>query len=192
MEYIKTHIPGVAILRPRIFTDSRGYFMETYRHSDFTEHIGEIDFIQDNESASVQGVVRGLHFQKMPHSQSKLVRCVSGRVMDVAVDLRSGSPTFGHHISVILDADEGTQLFIPKGFAHGYTVLSPRAVFQYKCDAYYHPEAEGGIDPFDPALGIDWKISRDQAIVSDKDAVRPTLAEIKDTLNFSDNPYDRL
>lgn len=192
MEYIKTHIPGVVILRPRIFTDSRGYFMETYRHSDFTENIGEIDFIQDNESASVQGVVRGLHFQKMPHSQSKLVRCVSGRVMDVAVDLRSGSPAFGRHISVILDADEGTQLFIPKGFAHGYTVLSPRAVFQYKCDAYYRPEAEGGIDPFDPALGIDWKISRDQAIVSDKDAVRPTLAEIKDTLNFSDDPYDRL
>lgn len=192
MEYIKTDIPGVVILKPRVFTDSRGYFMETYRHTDFTEHVGEINFVQDNESASAYGVVRGLHFQRMPHSQSKLVRCVSGKVLDVAVDLRAGSPTFGRHVSVVLDSQLGNQLFIPRGFAHGYTVLSTRAVFQYKCDAYYHPEAEGGIDPFDPALGIDWGIAREDAIVSEKDAARPRLADIIDTLDFSGNLYGRV
>lgn len=192
MEYIKTDIQGVMIIRPRIITDTRGYFMETYRDSDFKAQVCDTDFVQDNESASSYGVVRGLHFQDMPHSQSKLVRCVSGKVLDVAVDLRSGSPTFGRHVAVILDSALGTQLFIPRGFAHGYAVLSERALFQYKCDAYYHPESEGGIDPFDPELGIDWGIDRLDAIVSDKDMARPRLADIADRLHFSGNLYDRI
>lgn len=192
MEYVKTDMPGVVILRPKVFRDKRGYFMETYRHNDFTAHIGAIDFIQDNESESSYGVIRGLHFQKMPHSQSKLVRCVQGKVLDVAVDIRTDSPTFGKHVSVILDAYEGTQLFIPRGFAHGYAVLSETAKFQYKCDAYYNPEAEDGINPFDPALGIDWQIPREDAIISDKDMARLTIEEIKDTLNFKGNLYGRI
>ncbi len=192
MEYVKTKIPGVTILQPRIITDARGYFMETFRHSEFTEKIGIIDFVQDNESASTYGVVRGLHFQDIPHSQSKLVRCVSGKVLDVAVDLRSDSPTFGQHVAVTLDSILGTQLFIPRGFAHGYSVLSDQAVFQYKCDAYYHPESEGGIDPFDPALGIDWGIDPAHAIVSEKDSSRPRLADIIGSIDFSGNLYDRI
>lgn len=191
MEYIKTKIPGVTILQPRIITDTRGYFMETFRHSEFTENIGTINFVQDNESASTYGVVRGLHFQKTPHCQSKLVRCVSGKVLDVAVDLRRDSPTFGQHVAVTLDSTLGTQIFIPRGFAHGYSVLSGHAVFQYKCDAYYNPESEGGIDPFDPALGIDWGIDSTDAIVSDKDYARPRLADIIDSIDFSGNLYDR-
>lgn len=184
MEYIETDIAGVIIIKPRIFRDSRGYFMETFRHDDFTAHAGDIDFVQDNESASTCGVVRGLHFQNMPYSQGKLVRCVKGTVRDVAVDLRAGSPTFGRHVSVILNAEEGTQLFIPRGFAHGYAVLSEYALFQYKCDAYYHPDAEGGINPYDPVLGINWGIGRQEAILSDKDKARPLLSEIADSLNF--------
>lgn len=190
MKFIKTKIPGVTILQPRIITDARGYFMETFRHSEFAKEIGIINFVQDNESASTYGVVRGLHFQHMPHSQSKLVRCVSGKVLDVAVDLRRDSPSFGQHVAVTLDSSLGTQLFIPRGFAHGYSVLSDHAVFQYKCDAYYHPESEGGIDPFDPVLGIDWGIDSAEAIVSDKDSARPRLADIIDSIDFSGNLYD--
>lgn len=178
MEYIETAIKGVIIIKPRIFRDERGYFMETFRHDEFTAHAGEINFVQDNESASTQGVVRGLHFQLPPHSQAKLVRCISGVVQDIAVDLRADSPTYGQHVSVILRADEGTQLFIPKGFAHGFAVLSERAVFQYKCDAYYHPEAEGGINPFDPTLGINWQVNRADAILSEKDRNRPDLCQL--------------
>lgn len=172
MEYIKTDIEGTAILRPRIFRDERGYFMETWRHDDFCANVAPVTFVQDNESRSVSGVVRGLHFQRPPFAQAKLVRCVMGRVLDVAVDLRHDSRTYGRHIAVVLDAAEGTQLFIPKGFAHGYTVLSPEAVFQYKCDEYYHPEAEDGIHPFDPALGIDWHLDQSTAVLSPKDAAR--------------------
>lgn len=178
MEYIETDIAGVFILKPRIFHDERGYFMETYRHNDFMAHIGEVDFVQDNESSSSYGVIRGLHFQNMPHAQSKLVRCTQGAVQDVAVDLREGSPTFGKHISIILRADEGTQFFIPRGFAHGFAVLSEKATFQYKCDAYYHPQAEGGINPFDPQLDIKWLIDPKDAILSDKDLRNPNLNEL--------------
>lgn len=178
MEYIETDIAGVFILKPQIFHDERGHFMETYRHNDFTAHIGEVDFVQDNESSSSYGVIRGLHFQNMPHAQSKLVRCTQGAVQDVAVDLREGSPTFGKHISIILRADEGTQFFIPRGFAHGFAVLSEKATFQYKCDAYYHPQAEGGINPFDPQLGIKWLIDPKDAILSDKDLRNPNLSEL--------------
>lgn len=189
MEYIATEIEGVYILKPHIFRDLRGHFCETYRHSDFTANVVKIDFVQDNESSSSYGVIRGLHFQDMPHAQSKLVRCTHGIVQDVAVDLRTESKTFGQHVSVILDADEGTQLFIPKGFAHGFAVLSDYAVFQYKCDAYYHPEAENGINPFDPALNIKWQIKKTDAILSDKDIARPDLAQIKDSLIFNGNLY---
>ena len=178
MEFIETAIKGVIILKPRIYSDERGYFMETYRHNEFTAHVGEINFVQDNESSSTYGVVRGLHFQQAPHAQAKLVRCVSGIVQDIAVDLRADSPTYGQHVSVILRADEGTQLFIPRGFAHGFAVLSPRATFQYKCDAYYHPQAEGGINPYDPALGIDWLIPQADAILSEKDCNRPNLNQL--------------
>ncbi|MCM1319756.1 MAG: dTDP-4-dehydrorhamnose 3,5-epimerase [Muribaculaceae bacterium] len=190
MEFIETDIQGVYILKPEIFRDERGYFMETYRHSEFTTRIGAIDFVQDNESSSSYGVIRGLHFQKMPHSQSKLVRCISGIVQDVAVDLRASSPTYGQHISVILRADEGTQLFIPRGFAHGFAVLSEMATFQYKCDAYYHPEAEGGINPFDPTIGINWMIKPENAILSDKDRNRPNLDN--SSFYFKGNLYDRI
>ena len=192
MEYIETDISGVFILKPRIIPDSRGYFMETFRHNEFANRIGISAFVQDNESASTCGVLRGLHFQSMPHSQSKLVRCVQGIVQDVAVDLRIDSPTFGHHVSVVLDAREGTQLFIPRGFAHGYAVLSEYAVFQYKCDAYYHPDSEGGINPFDPDLNINWEIDAHNAILSEKDLKRPNLSQIKDSLNFKGNLYGRV
>lgn len=192
MEYIETNIAGVFILKPHIIRDPRGYFMETFRHNDFADRIGIPAFVQDNESASSYGVLRGLHFQAMPHSQGKLVRCVQGIVQDVAVDLRADSPTFGHHISIILDAREGTQLFIPRGFAHGYVVLSDHALFQYKCDAYYHPEFEGGINPFDPELNIKWGINTQNVLLSEKDRLRPTLSQIKDSLNFKGNLYGRI
>lgn len=192
MEYINTDIEGVVILKPQIYGDKRGYFMETYRHSDFCAHIGNIDFVQDNESSSTRHVVRGLHFQLEPHSQGKLVRCTRGCVVDVAVDLRKGSPTFGRHVAIRLDAESGTQLFIPRGFAHGYATLSDVATFQYKCDAYYNPQAESGIHPFDPALGIDWGVEPDQAILSDKDSARLPLADMLNIINFPANPYDRI
>lgn len=185
MEYRQLEIPGVWLVTPRKFGDERGYFMETYSQRDFDAHIGRhVEFVQDNQSSSCRGVVRGLHYQLAPHAQSKLVRCVAGRVLDVAVDVRAGSPTFGRHVAVELDAESGVQLFLPKGMAHGFTALSDIAVFQYKCDEYYHPEAEGGFAPFDPALGIEWPVSREQAILSAKDAARGTLAQTLPTLNF--------
>lgn len=190
MEYIKTRIEGVIIIKPRIFRDARGYFMETFSLREFQEHVGDIQFVQDNQSSSVRGVVRGLHFQRIPYAQSKLVRCVSGRVLDVAVDVRQDSPTFGQHVAVELDADSGTQLFLPRGMAHGFAVLSDRAVFEYKCDSYYHPEAEGGFHPFDNALGIDWRIPASEAILSDKDKARLSLADSIEQLNFTGNLYD--
>lgn len=190
MEYIKTHIEGLLIIKPRIFRDSRGYFMETFSKREFCEHVGDIQFVQDNLSASMKGVVRGMHYQLMPYAQSKLVRCVSGRVLDVAVDVRPGSPTFGEHVAVELDADCGTQLFLPKGMAHGFAVLSEHAVFEYKCDAYYRPEAEDGFNPFDSALGIDWRISYADAILSDKDKKRCSFADAIENLNFTGNLYE--
>lgn len=190
MEYIKTDIEGVVILKPLIHNDARGYFMETFVQSDFDTHVRPVKFVQDNESHSVRGVVRGLHFQRMPHSQSKLVRCISGTVLDVAVDLREGSPTFGHHVSVELSAENHLQLFIPRGFAHGFAVLSPEATFVYKCDSIYNPASEGGINPFDPALGIDWHLDRSEVILSAKDAERPNLSDALDSVIFKGPLYE--
>lgn len=177
MEIIKTDIEGVVIIEPRIFKDARGYFFESYSQREFEEKVGKIDFCQDNESMSSYGVMRGLHFQRPPFTQSKLVRCVKGRVLDVAVDLRKKSPTYGQHVAVELTEDNHRQLFIPKGFAHGFAVLSGTAVFQYKCDNFYHPEADGGISILDNSLGIDWRIPTDKAILSDKDTRHPMLAD---------------
>ena len=192
MEYINTQIPGVVILKPHIIGDSRGYFTETFRQSEFDAHVRPIRFVQENESCSVRGVIRGLHFQRMPYSQSKLVRCVRGRVLDVAVDLRSASPTFGKHVAVELSDDNHLMLFIPRGFAHGFSVLSESATFQYKCDAYYPPESEGGIDAFDSSLDIDWRIEKSEALVSAKDSCRPRLSACKDSISFNGNLYDFL
>lgn len=177
MEIIKTDIEGVVIIEPRIFKDARGYFFESYSQREFEEKVGKIDFCQDNESMSSYGVMRGLHFQRPPFTQSKLVRCVKGRVLDVAVDIRKKSPTYGQHVAVELTEDNHRQLFIPKGFAHGFAVLSATAVFQYKCDNFYHPEADGGISILDNSLGIDWRIPTDKAILSDKDTRHPMLAD---------------
>lgn len=169
MNIIKTDIEGVVIIEPKVFGDSRGYFFESYSQRDFNSLVGEVNFVQDNESKSCYGVIRGLHFQKPPFEQSKLVRVVKGKVLDVAVDIREGSPTFGKHVAVELSEDNHRQLFIPKGFAHGFSVLSEEAVFQYKCDNFYAPEYEGAITWDDPALGIDWRIPVDKVIISEKD-----------------------
>lgn len=177
MNIIKTSIPGVVIIEPRVFTDSRGYFFESFSQRDFEENVQKINFVQDNESMSSYGVMRGLHFQKPPFTQAKLVRCVAGQVLDVAVDIRKGSPTYGSHVSVLLSAENHRQLFIPHGFAHGFAVLSPTAVFQYKCDNFYAPQADGGISILDDSLGIDWGLSADQAILSDKDTRHPLLRD---------------
>ncbi len=175
MNVIKTDIEGVMILEPRVFTDARGYFFESYNKSVFDREVCPVDFVQDNESCSSRGVMRGLHFQRPPYSQAKLVRCVRGSVLDVAVDIRKGSPTYGKHVSCLLTEHNHRQFFIPRGFAHGFAVLSDTAVFQYKCDNYYHPEADGGISILDPTLGIDWQIDLAQAIHSEKDTRHPLL-----------------
>lgn len=175
MEFIPTEIPDVIIIRPRVFGDSRGYFFESYSKREFDAAVRPVDFVQDNESCSSYGVVRGLHFQRGEHCQSKLVRVVSGRVLDIAVDIRLGSPTFGRHVAVELSDENNCQLFIPRGFAHGFAVLSEKAVFQYKCDNFYCPESEGAIAWDDPQLAIDWKIPADKVILSDKDRRHPTL-----------------
>ena len=177
MEFIPTKIEGVYILEPRVFNDSRGYFFESYSKREFDKAIGEVNFVQDNESCSSKGVIRGLHFQKPPYSQAKLVRCIVGKVLDVAVDLRKDSPTYGEYMAVELSEENHRQFFIPKGFAHGFEVLSDVAVFQYKCDEYYHPEVEGGIDAFDKELGIEWQTKFEDAIVSEKDKVHPKISE---------------
>jgi len=177
MNVIKTDIEGVVIIEPKIFEDSRGYFFESYNDLEFINKVGFVDFIQDNESKSSYGVMRGLHFQRPPHTQAKLVRCVRGAVLDVAVDLRKDSPTYGKHVAVELTEDNHRQLFIPKGFAHGFAVLSETAVFQYKCDDFYHPELDGGINILDKSLGIDWKIPEDKVILSDKDTKHPMLKD---------------
>ena len=183
MEAIKTNIDGVFIIEPRVFSDARGYFFESYSERDFNAQVREIHFVQDNESKSSYGVMRGLHFQRPPFTQSKLVRCVKGAVLDVAVDIRKGSPTYGQHVAVELTEDNHRQFFVPRGFAHGFAVLSEEAVFQYKCDNFYHPEADGGISILDTSLGIDWRIPTDKAILSEKDTKHPLLADF-------DNPFD--
>ena len=177
MEVIKTKINGVYIIEPRIFNDARGYFFESFSQREFDEKIGHVEFVQDNESKSSHGVMRGLHFQRPPFTQSKLVRCVKGAVLDVAVDIRKGSPTYGEHVAVELTEDNHRQFFIPKGFAHGFAVLSDVAVFQYKCDEFYHPEADGGISITDESLGIDWRIPVEKAILSEKDTKHPLLKD---------------
>lgn len=183
MEAIKTNIDGVFIIEPRVFNDARGYFFESYSERDFNAQVREIHFVQDNESKSSYGVMRGLHFQRPPFTQSKLVRCVKGAVLDVAVDIRKGSPTYGQHVAVELTEDNHRQFFVPRGFAHGFAVLSEEAVFQYKCDNFYHPEADGGISILDTSLGIDWRIPTDKAILSEKDTKHPLLADF-------DSPFD--
>ena len=169
MKVIKTDIEGVVIIEPQLFGDSRGYFMESYSERDFACLVAPVRFVQDNESRSRYGVVRGLHYQREPYSQSKLVRCLEGRVLDVAVDIRPESPTYGKYVAVELSADNHRQLFIPKGFAHGFAVLSKEALFAYKCDEFYHPEAECGIAWDDPTLSIDWGLPKEDIILSEKD-----------------------
>ena len=169
MNIIPTEIDGVLIIEPRIFQDSRGYFFESFNLREFEEKVGVIDFVQDNESKSCYGVVRGLHFQRDGHSQAKLVRVVKGKVLDVAVDLRRCSGTYGRHVAVELSEDNHRQFFIPSGFAHGFSVLSDEVIFQYKCDNYYCPSSEGAIAWNDPDLGIDWRIPEDKVILSEKD-----------------------
>lgn len=189
MEIIRTDIPDVVIIEPRVFGDSRGYFFESWSQREFDALVRPVRFVQDNESSSSYGVVRGLHFQKGAFSQSKLVRVVEGAVLDVAVDIRRGSPTFGRHVAVELDADSHRQLFIPRGFAHGFSVLSQHAVFQYKCDNYYAPQAESAIAWNDPALGIDWRVSAEDAILSEKDRRHPLLADCPDLFDYGSDLY---
>lgn len=217
MEIIKTNIPGVLIIEPRVFKDSRGYFFESFSQREFDEKVTpilghSINFVQDNESMSSYGVMRGLHYQRMPYTQSKLVRCVKGAVLDVAVDIRKGSPTFGQHVSCLLTGrDEegikiaeqfakeskisnqqsliGCQFFVPRGFAHGFAVLSETAIFQYKCDNFYHPEADGGINIKDESLGIDWRIPVEKAILSEKDLKHACLKDAVLDFDINDKLY---
>ena len=170
MNIIKTSIEGIVIIEPRLFKDERGYFFESFNQREFEEKVFKTTFVQDNESKSSYGVIRGLHYQKPPFAQSKLVRVIKGAVLDVAVDIRKGSPTFGQHMAVELTEENHRQFFIPRGFAHGFSVLSEEVIFQYKCDEFYHPEAEGAIAWNDTELGIDWKIPRDKVILSEKDS----------------------
>lgn len=187
MEFIKTDIEEPLILEPRIFPDPRGYFFESFSQREFNAAVGrEVVFVQDNESFSSAGVMRGLHFQRPPFTQAKLVRCVIGRVLDVAVDIRRGSPTYGQHVAVELSADNHRALFVPRGFAHGFAVLSETALFQYKCDNYYAPQADGGIDISDPTLGIDWRIDPARALLSEKDLRHPRLAEFDSPFTFGE------
>lgn len=184
MNVIKTAIDGVLIIEPKVFKDARGYFFESFSQREFDEKVAPIRFVQDNESMSTYGVMRGLHFQRPPFAQTKLVRCVKGAVLDVVVDIRKGSPTYGQHVAVELTEDNHRQFFIPKGFAHGFTVLSETAIFQYKCDEFYHPEAEGGISILDDSLGIDWHIPTDRAILSEKDTKHVLLKDFDTPFNI--------
>ena len=186
---IQTSIPGVVIIEPKVFGDSRGYFFESWSRKDFSEAVRPVNFVQDNESKSSYGVLRGLHFQKGEHSQSKLVRVVSGRVLDVAVDIRRGSPWFGQHVACELSGENHRQFFIPRGFAHGFAVLSEEAVFQYKCDNLYCPSSEGAIAWNDPALGIDWGIPEADVLLSEKDKHHPLLADAPELFDYSVDYY---
>ena len=183
MNVIKTKLDGVVIIEPRVFTDPRGYFFESFSQREFEEKVRKINFVQDNESMSSYGVMRGLHFQAPPFTQSKLVRCVKGAVLDVAVDIRKGSPTYGQHVAVELTEENHRMTFIERGFAHGFAVLSETAVFQYKCDNFYAPQADGGISILDESLGIDWQIPTDKALLSEKDTKHPLLKDF-------DSPFD--
>lgn len=189
MKVIKTDIDGVVIIEPRIFNDARGYFFESFSQREFEAKVRKINFVQDNESMSSYGVMRGLHFQRPPFTQSKLVRCVKGRVLDVAVDIRRGSPTYGQHVAVELTEDNHRQFFVPRGFAHGFAVLSETAVFQYKCDNFYAPEADGGISITDTTLGIDWRIPTENAILSEKDIKHLCLKDFDSPFDYQTDLY---
>lgn len=194
---IKTDIEGVVIIEPKVFGDARGYFFESFSERDFNEAMTSIlghgiKFVQDNESMSTYGVMRGLHFQTMPYTQSKLVRCVKGAVLDVAVDIRKGSPTYGKHVAVELTEDNHRQFFVPRGFAHGFAVLSETAVFQYKCDNFYAPANDGGISIKDDSLGIDWKIPTENALLSEKDMKHELLKHFDSPFRIDMDLYPEL
>lgn len=189
MEVIKTAIDGVVIIEPKVFKDQRGYFFESFSQREFEAKVRKINFVQDNESMSSYGVMRGLHFQRPPYTQSKLVRCVKGKVLDVAVDIRKGSPTYGQHVAVELSEDNHRQFFVPRGFAHGFAVLSDTAVFQYKCDNFYAPQADGGISIKDESLGIDWKIPTDMVILSEKDTLHFCLKDFDSPFSYDEDLY---
>lgn len=189
MDVIKTEIDGVVILEPVMFKDARGYFFESFSQREFEEKVRKINFVQDNESMSSYGVMRGLHFQHPPFTQSKLVRCVKGAVLDVAVDIRKGSPTYGQHVAVELTEDNHRQFFVPRGFAHGFAVLSETAVFQYKCDNFYTPQADGGISIKDESLDIDWKIPIDKALLSEKDTLYECLMDFDSPFSIDMDLY---
>ena len=192
MNVIKADIEGLFIIEPKVFGDHRGYFFESFSERDFNSQVRQVRFVQDNESKSRYGVLRGLHFQKPPYAQSKLVRVVKGSVLDVAVDIRRGSPTFGKHLAVELTEENHRQFFISRGFAHGFVVLSDEVVFQYKCDNFYEPASEGAIAWNDPALGIDWKIPAEDIILSEKDTKHPVLAEIVSPFLYDSELYPEL
>lgn len=189
MEVKKTKIEGVVIIEPKVFKDARGYFFESFSQREFEEKVRKISFVQDNESMSSYGVMRGLHFQCPPFTQSKLVRCVKGRVLDVAVDIRKGSPTYGQHVAVELTEDNHRQFFVPRGFAHGFAVLSETAVFQYKCDNFYAPQADGGISIKDESLNIDWRIPTGDALLSEKDTLHVCLNDFDSPFDYNVNLY---
>ena len=189
MDIVKTEINDILIIEPKVFGDNRGYFFESFSEKDFSSQVREVKFVQDNESKSRYGVLRGLHFQKPPHAQSKLVRVVKGAVLDVAVDIRRGSPTFGQHVAVELTEDNHRQLFIPRGFAHGFAVLSEEVIFQYKCDNFYAPQSEGAIAWDDPDLEIDWRIPVDKVVLSEKDMANPRLKDADWLFDYNDNLY---
>lgn len=191
MEVINTEIEGVYIIEPRVYKDNRGYFFESFSQKEFDEKVRPIKFVQDNESKSSYGVLRGLHFQKGIHSQSKLVRVVKGCVLDIAVDIRKGSPTFGRYVSCELTSDNHRQFFVPRGFAHGFVVLSDEAVFQYKCDNTYFPESEGALAWDDPDLGIDWRLPAEKIILSDKDVHHPRLKEAVELFDYNIDYYKK-
>ena len=189
MEVIQTAIEGLVIIAPKIFKDARGYFFESFSQREFDEKVRKINFVQDNESMAGYGVMRGLHFQRPPFTQSKLVRCVKGRVLDVAVDIRKESPTYGRHVAVELSEENHRQFFVPRGFAHGFAVLSKTAVFQYKCDNFYTPEADSGISLQDESLGIDWRIPISHAILSEKDTKHLCLKDFDSPFDYRVNLY---
>ena len=189
MEVIKTDIEGVVIIEPRIFRDDRGYFFESFSQRDFQEKVCNTVFVQDNESKSSYGVLRGLHFQKPPYAQSKLVRVIKGAVLDVAVDIRKGSPTFGQHVAVELTEDNHRQFFIPRGFAHGFSVLTDEVIFQYKCDNFYAPQSEGALAWDDPDLGINWRLPAEKVILSEKDRHHSRLKDAEWLFDFNEKLY---
>ena len=189
MEVIKTEIDGVVIIEPRIFKDDRGYFYESFSQREFEEKVCRTTFVQDNQSKSSYGVLRGLHFQKPPYCQSKLVRCIKGAVLDVAVDIRKGSPTFGKYVAVELSEENHRQFFVPRGFAHGFAVLTPEAVFQYKCDNFYNKESEGSVAWNDPQLAIDWRIPADKVLLSEKDKLSTFLCDADYLFDYNEKLY---